>query len=81
MQAEIDRAAGIIWRCPNEHGEMTLSKLKQGTSLGDQALLKGVNARARDKPVPGVRVRTRRQDVQEGRGQVQWPLRVDMVDT
>lgn len=36
MQAEIDRAAGIIWRYLNEHGEMTLGKLKQGTSLADQ---------------------------------------------
>ena len=39
MQAEIDRAAGIIWRYLNEHGEMTLSKLKQGTSLTDRPLL------------------------------------------
>ncbi len=33
MQAEIDNAAGAIWRYLNEHGELTLSKLKQGTKL------------------------------------------------
>jgi hypothetical protein len=32
MQAEIDNAAGAIWRYLNEHGELTLSKLKQGRS-------------------------------------------------
>ena len=30
MQAEIDNAAGTIWRYLNEHGEIALSKLKTG---------------------------------------------------
>jgi hypothetical protein len=42
MQAEIDRAAGIIWRYLDEHGEMTLSKLKRGTNLADLPLLMGI---------------------------------------
>jgi hypothetical protein len=49
MQAEIDRAAGIIWRCLNKHEEMTLSKLKQGTSLADQPLLMGIGWLAREE--------------------------------
>ena len=38
MQAQIDHAAGTIWRYLNEHGELRLSKLKQGTKLSDQLL-------------------------------------------
>lgn len=49
MQAEIDRAAGVIWRYLDEHGEMTLSKLKQGTSQADQPLLKGIGWLAREE--------------------------------
>ena len=48
MQVEIDRAAGIIWRYLNEHGEMTLSKLKQGTSLAERPLLMGIGWLARE---------------------------------
>ena len=42
MPAQIDSAAGTIWRYLNEHGEITFSKLKQGTKLSDQLLLAGV---------------------------------------
>lgn len=49
MQAEIDRAAGVIWRYLDEHGEMTLSKLKQGTSQADQPLLMGIGWLAREE--------------------------------
>jgi len=42
MQARIDSAAGPIWRYLNEHGEITLSKLKQGTKLSDQLLFAGI---------------------------------------
>ena len=42
MQAEIDSAAGAIGRHLNEHGELTLSKLKQGTKLSDQLLFAGI---------------------------------------
>ena len=49
MQAEIDRAAGVIWRNLDEHGEMTLSKLKQGTSRADQPLLIGIGWLAREE--------------------------------
>jgi hypothetical protein len=47
MQAEIDRATGIIWRYLNEHGEMTRGKL-QGTSLADRPLLMGIGWLARE---------------------------------
>ena len=42
MQGKIDSAAGTIWQCLNEHGEITLSKLKQGTKLSDQLLFAGI---------------------------------------
>jgi hypothetical protein len=42
MQAEIDRAAGTIWRYLNERGEIPLSKLKQGAQLPDQLLFAGI---------------------------------------
>jgi hypothetical protein len=49
MQAEIDNAAGTIWRYLNEHGELTLSKLKQGTKLPDQLLFSGIGWLAREE--------------------------------
>ena len=49
MQAEIDSAAGTIWRYLNEHGEITLSKLKQGTKLSDQFLFTGIGWLAREE--------------------------------
>jgi hypothetical protein len=49
MQAEIDSAAGTIWRYLNEHGEITLSKLKQGTKLSDQLLFAGIGWLAREE--------------------------------
>jgi hypothetical protein len=48
MQALIDSAAGTIWRYLNEHGEITLSKLKQGTKLSDQLLFAGIGWLARE---------------------------------
>jgi hypothetical protein len=48
MQALIDSAAGTIWRYLNEHGEITLSKLKQGTKLSDQLLYAGIGWLARE---------------------------------
>jgi hypothetical protein len=49
MQAGIDSAAGIIWRYLSEHGEITLSKLKQGTKLSDQLLFAGIGWLAREE--------------------------------
>jgi len=49
MQAEIDNAAGTIWRYLNEHGEITLSKLKQGTKLSAQLLFAGIGRLAREE--------------------------------
>jgi hypothetical protein len=49
MQAEIDNAAGTIWRYLNEHGELTLSKLEQGTKLPDQLLFSGIGWLAREE--------------------------------
>ena len=49
MQAAIDSAAGTIWRYPNERGEITLSKLKQGAKLPDQLLFAGIGWLAREE--------------------------------
>jgi len=49
MQAEIEHAAGTIWRYLNEHGELTLSKLKQGTTLPNQLLFAGIGWLAREE--------------------------------
>jgi hypothetical protein len=49
MQAEIDNAAGTIWRYLNDQGEITLSKLKQGTKLSDQLLFAGIGWLAREE--------------------------------
>jgi hypothetical protein len=49
MQTEIDSAAGIIWRYLNENGEMTLSKLKQGTRLAAPLLLMGIGWLSREE--------------------------------
>lgn len=48
MQTEIGNAAGIIWRHLDQHGETTLTKLKQGTKLSDQLLLMGLGWLARE---------------------------------
>ncbi len=48
MQGEIDNAAGIIWRYLNQHGEMTLGKLRQGTKLSDQLVSMGIGWLARE---------------------------------
>ena len=48
MQALIDSAAGTIWRYLNEHGEVALGKLKQGTKLSDQLLFAGIGWLARE---------------------------------
>ena len=49
MQAQIDSAAGTIWRYLNEHGEVTLSQLKQGTKVSDQLLFAGIGWLAREE--------------------------------
>jgi hypothetical protein len=49
MRAEIDRAAGTIWRYLNEHGEITLGKLKQGTKLSDHLFFAGIGWLAREE--------------------------------
>ena len=48
MEAEIGDAAGTLWRYLDEHGETTLSELKQGTKLSDQLLLMGIGWLARE---------------------------------
>jgi hypothetical protein len=49
MQAEIDSAAGTIWRYLNGRGEIPLSKLKQGAKLPDQLLFAGIGWLAREE--------------------------------
>ena len=49
MQAAIDSAAGTIRRYLDEHGEITLSMLKQGTKLSDQLLFAGIGWLAREE--------------------------------
>ena len=51
MQGKIDSAAGTIWRYLNEHGETTLSTLKQGTKLSDQLLFEGIGWLTREEKV------------------------------
>ena len=48
MEAEIGNAAGILWRYLDQHGETTLSKLKQGTKLSEQLLFMGVGWLAKE---------------------------------
>ncbi len=48
METAIGEAAGISWRYLEQHGEMTLSKLKQGTKLSDQLLLMALGWLARE---------------------------------
>ena len=55
MEAEIGSAAGIIWRYLDQHGETTLSKLKQATNLSDQLLFTGVGWLAKEGKLTFVR--------------------------
>jgi len=48
MEAEIGKAAGISWQYLDQHGETTLSKLKQGTKLSEQILLMALGWLARE---------------------------------
>ena len=48
METAIGEAAGISWRYLEQHGETTLSKLKQGTKLSDQLLLMALGWLARE---------------------------------
>jgi Winged helix-turn-helix domain (DUF2582) len=64
MEVEIGDAAGTIWRYLDEHGETTLSRLKQGVKLPEQIVLMAIGWLAREgKP----------RLVREGRG-----LKVDL---
>jgi hypothetical protein len=47
--SKLYRAAGIIWRYLNEHGEVTLSKLRQATKLSDHVLFAGIGWLAREE--------------------------------
>lgn len=51
MQVEIGDVAGIIWGFLDQHGETSLSKLKQGTKLSDHILLMGLGWLAREEKV------------------------------
>jgi len=55
VEAEIGNAAGTIWGYLNEHGETTLSRLKQGTKIPEQLLLMGVGWLAREGKLQFVR--------------------------
>jgi hypothetical protein len=55
MEAEIGDAAGTIWRYLDEHGETTLSKLRQGTKLSDQLLLMGIGWLAKEEKLSFVK--------------------------
>ncbi len=49
METKIGDVAGTIWHHLSEHGEMSLSKLKQGTKLSDQLLFMGLGWLAREE--------------------------------
>ena len=55
MQTEIGSAAGIIWRHLDQHGETTLTKLKQGTKLSDQLLRMGLGWLAKEEKLSFVK--------------------------
>ncbi len=48
METAIGEAAGSSWRYLEQHGETTLSELKQGTKLSDQLLLMALGWLARE---------------------------------
>lgn len=49
MQAEIGNAAGTIWRYLDQHGETTVTKLRQETKLSDQLVLMGLGWLAKEE--------------------------------
>ena len=57
MDTAIGEAAGISWRYLEQHGETTLSKLKQGTKLSDQLLLMALGWLARENKLSFVQDR------------------------
>jgi hypothetical protein len=48
METKIGDVAGTIWHHLSQHGEMSVSKLKQGTKLSDQLLFMGLGWLARE---------------------------------
>ena len=48
MEVEIGDAAGTIWRYLDEHGETTLTRLKQGAKLPEQTVLMAIGWLARE---------------------------------
>jgi hypothetical protein len=68
MEAEIGDAAGTIWRYLEEHGETTLSRLRQGAKLPEQMVLMGIGWLAREGKLRLVREdRTVKVDLGSGR--------------
>ncbi len=55
MEAEIGDAAGTIWQYLDEHGETTLSRLKQQAKLPEQIILMGIGWLAREEKLRLVR--------------------------
>lgn len=48
METQIGEAAGISWHYLEQHGETTLTKLRQGTKLPEQLLLMALGWLARE---------------------------------
>lgn len=49
MEVEIGSAAGAVWQyLHHQHGDTTLTKLKQGTKLPDQIVLMAIGWLARE---------------------------------
>ncbi|NOZ22375.1 MAG: winged helix-turn-helix domain-containing protein [Planctomycetes bacterium] len=58
MTSEIGEAAGRVWQCLNEHGEMTPSAVAKKTGLKRDVLFAGIGWLAREDKVnfrPGKR--------------------------
>lgn len=51
MEAQIGTAAGVVWRTLDEHGAMTMGKLKQQTKLAEPVVLMAVGWLAREQKV------------------------------
>lgn len=57
MEEQIGTAAGIVWRTLDEHGTLTMSKLKQQTKLPEPVVLMAVGWLARERKVAIAKVR------------------------
>jgi len=66
MEDQIGTAAGTVWRLLDDHGTLTVSKLKQETKLTEPVLLMALGWLAREGQVTLLRVRNSLQVSRKG---------------